>query len=1246
MPIEFPCTGCGARLRVPDSAAGRKTKCGRCGDVLPVPDPAAPPDPVPVASLAAPEPEPLEPDPDLPPPPAKPKKPYDLAIVGAARPRPADAPGRRAPRAPRGRWRAAAAVALVFGAVLAAVGYFALRTRSANAPAEWRTHDSDAGGFRVELPAAPHKDIAARVKFLVQPGSAAEGTVQRDTGYAVIWRAAPKLRGKVSETHLLDTTAKGICDELALERVGPTESIVVDGFLGLDFAVTAQGQGTYWVRLVITDSRQYFVAVGGSGGTRDREEVRRFLDSFRLTDEDEVAARQRWLELLPGRERVEEERRRAEARLKEEADERRRADEQRAASEARAEKERQAQLRAAREAAFRAAPGLTAPDPSAVPGLILYVSFDDAPGNTVPLWPEGSVAFEKAPDLGPGARGKALYLSRRVPAMRVPTKYMPKAALTGPGTLCGWMKVREPFLFDVVRAAPKSDLVYGHTRLGLTRQPLGGIRAYTWVPTPENVSAPRPPGEDFPNALSAGLPDEAEGWHHVAVTRTDKAGRDRVALYVDGRLVATYPIPGAVPDITDLFIGHASRAPHAAREDFTDNLDLAVAAVDEVCVFDRALTADEVKFLAGRSAALAPPAPARVKLTVDRSLEPVTGMVFDPDRKAVWAVTAVGGYWNEENRPRVDGPKPASQLLRYSYPEFKLTGRWEFAPIRTLSRPAAGSLALDRMNNRIFVQLEFAGKATNLQREDPQRGAFYRFDLNDLPDWSPAAGPPLVKWAARMADRRPWWEADRSLVSSDGEWLYFYDPHPPNRSGAYGSAVVRAPADLSRIEEVAVGGYAKWSPSIWLAPDGKTLKVVQLGKAANNAKGTASGVLDIDTATWRAGTVRDVLGVNWDAPPEFRTEPWKVPIALHPDGRVFAGAKAGVTETVPGANGPTKRDRPVTLAARAFTAVSDDGRYFFASEGETKRNRLVVLDARANATELGALATIEETDKTLIGGPFFVSPDGRFVVFRSGVVVRVDDSAAPPPVVVPPVVPVPGAVAVAPRPRPVQAPSPGEFKGLIFHLDFETAEDGQVIDRVSGKPAGVANKPEPIDGPRGKGLRVTAVGTGDARTHGVALAADRVVVAEGKPFTLAMWVRRPDADRKARLPALIDGRTDRMTRRKFEIGFVPTGALLLLGQNPTIVVQPGPVLKPDEWTHVAVVRLGEGELRVFVNGTDVTVGKSLGFTGPFKFSDLGLAAPLAATTTAHTLDFDEFALFDRALVADELKRLAGRGHKP
>lgn len=41
MPIKVTCGGCGATLSTPDSSAGKRAKCPKCGSIIEIPNPAA-----------------------------------------------------------------------------------------------------------------------------------------------------------------------------------------------------------------------------------------------------------------------------------------------------------------------------------------------------------------------------------------------------------------------------------------------------------------------------------------------------------------------------------------------------------------------------------------------------------------------------------------------------------------------------------------------------------------------------------------------------------------------------------------------------------------------------------------------------------------------------------------------------------------------------------------------------------------------------------------------------------------------------------------------------------------------------------------------------------------------------------------------------------------------------------------------------------------------------------------------------
>ena len=50
MPIKVKCRTCGSAFNAPDSAAGKKTKCPKCGGIIEIPEPA-PPEPDPLGDI-------------------------------------------------------------------------------------------------------------------------------------------------------------------------------------------------------------------------------------------------------------------------------------------------------------------------------------------------------------------------------------------------------------------------------------------------------------------------------------------------------------------------------------------------------------------------------------------------------------------------------------------------------------------------------------------------------------------------------------------------------------------------------------------------------------------------------------------------------------------------------------------------------------------------------------------------------------------------------------------------------------------------------------------------------------------------------------------------------------------------------------------------------------------------------------------------------------------------------------------
>jgi hypothetical protein len=84
-------------------------------------------------------------------------------------------------------------------------------------------------------------------------------------------------------------------------------------------------------------------------------------------------------------------------------------------------------------------------------------------------------------------------------------------------------------------------------------------------------------------------------WHHFALTHAGKGTAEGMNLYIDGRLVVARPVRTQIDlqKVERVQVGGPSPNPGMLSLDFP-------GMVDEICVFDRPLAADEVKKLTGR----------------------------------------------------------------------------------------------------------------------------------------------------------------------------------------------------------------------------------------------------------------------------------------------------------------------------------------------------------------------------------------------------------------------------------------------------------------------------------------------------------------------------------------------------------------------------------------------------------------------------------------------------------------------
>jgi hypothetical protein len=244
-------------LQADDEMAGRKMRCSRCKGVVRAPGghDAPPEEPA----------RPQEPTPSEPP----------------REPAP-----RRGPDSARQTGRSLGFVlAAIFGLLLLGSiaccggGYLLL-------PGEnWRRHQSGEGGFAVDLPAPVKKDMPIPgVK--PEPGQKVEGTVlwKRGEVYAVVYiDISPAGQRAVDDEAALDAAVKEMrADPEA--RVVREDRVKVSGFPGREVESLYSDGGTYVTRFVVADRRFYVLITGGRFVRPGNANVRRFLDSFEVTD--------------------------------------------------------------------------------------------------------------------------------------------------------------------------------------------------------------------------------------------------------------------------------------------------------------------------------------------------------------------------------------------------------------------------------------------------------------------------------------------------------------------------------------------------------------------------------------------------------------------------------------------------------------------------------------------------------------------------------------------------------------------------------------------------------------------------------------------------------------------------------------------------------------------------------------------------------------------------------------------------
>jgi len=264
-------------LRVEVIAAGGLIRCGGCMTLLRVPGADATPDAGPPSPSARPGPD----DPLL-------ERAEALSIPDdevPESPRPRRPRRRRRPPRPSGRgpvfW-----IVMVFGVLMVGTcsccgGIYLLLPG-----AHWRTHESTRGGYKVDFPAEPKANMPIP-GMKPDPKMTVEGAIlwKRGEFYAVMyWDIPPANARAQTDQALLEAAEHGVAQEAEVQRIVRKESITVSGCPALEIEYLATDGGTYIARFIIANSRLYALVGGGRFVHPGNANIRRFLDSFAVTD--------------------------------------------------------------------------------------------------------------------------------------------------------------------------------------------------------------------------------------------------------------------------------------------------------------------------------------------------------------------------------------------------------------------------------------------------------------------------------------------------------------------------------------------------------------------------------------------------------------------------------------------------------------------------------------------------------------------------------------------------------------------------------------------------------------------------------------------------------------------------------------------------------------------------------------------------------------------------------------------------
>jgi hypothetical protein len=152
---------------------------------------------------------------------------------------------------------------------------------------QWRTHESAAGGFKCELPASPRKDMAMIAGVQDEPGVNIEGTIlwSKLEEFSVIYAEIdPWKRSTMTDDAIINEAITTAVADSPGTRKTSERPVTVNGFTGKEIVLEIPDYGPGVMRIIVADTRLYIVVAGGRFASPNEPRIRRFIDSFEITD--------------------------------------------------------------------------------------------------------------------------------------------------------------------------------------------------------------------------------------------------------------------------------------------------------------------------------------------------------------------------------------------------------------------------------------------------------------------------------------------------------------------------------------------------------------------------------------------------------------------------------------------------------------------------------------------------------------------------------------------------------------------------------------------------------------------------------------------------------------------------------------------------------------------------------------------------------------------------------------------------